>query len=45
MVLGPPDYYPFFGFIPAKPKGIDCEFEVPEEAWMILELPEGALAG
>ncbi|MFC2001344.1 GNAT family N-acetyltransferase [Chloroflexota bacterium] len=45
VVLGHSDYYPRFGFVPAKPKGIDCEFEVPEEAWMILELREGALAG
>jgi putative acetyltransferase len=45
VVLGHPDYYPRFGFIPAKPKGIDCEFQVPDEAWMILELKEGALAG
>ena len=45
VVLGHPDYYPRFGFVPAKPKGIDCEFEVPEEAWMILELQEGALVG
>jgi len=45
VVLGHPDYYPRFGFVPAKQKGIDCEFEVPEEAWMILELREGALAG
>jgi len=45
VVIGHPDYYPRFGFVPAKPKGIDCEFEAPEEAWMILELREGALAG
>ena len=45
VVVGHPDYYPRFGFTPAKPKGISCEFEVPEEAWMILELREGALAG
>ena len=45
VVLGHPDYYPRFGFVLAKPKGIACEFEVPEEAWMILELREGALAG
>jgi len=45
VVLGHPDYYPRFGFVPAKPKGIGCEFEVPEGAWMILELQEGALAG
>ena len=45
VVLGHPDYYPRFGFIPAKPKGIDCEFEAPNEVWMVLELREGALAG
>jgi putative acetyltransferase len=45
VVVGHPDYYPRFGFVLAGPKGIDCEFEVPEEAWMILELREGALAG
>jgi len=45
VVLGHPDYYPRFGFVPARPKGIDCEFEVPAEAWMVLELREGALAG
>ena len=45
VVLGHPDYYPRFGFVPGKPMGIDCEFEAPDEAWMILELREGALAG
>ncbi len=45
VVLGHPDYYPRFGFVPAKPRGIDCEFEVPDEAWMLLELRQGALAG
>ncbi len=45
VVVGHPDYYPRFGFVPAKTKGIYCEFEVPDEAWMILELREGALAG
>ncbi|MFC1847296.1 GNAT family N-acetyltransferase [Chloroflexota bacterium] len=45
VILGHPEYYPRFGFVPAMPKGIGCEFEVPEEAWMILELHEGALGG
>jgi len=45
FLVGHPDYYPRFGFVPAKPKGVDCEFEVPEDAWMILELRKGALAG
>src|SRR4030042_383611 len=42
VVLGHADYYPRFGFVMAKPKGIDCEFKVPDEAWMILELRKGA---
>ncbi|MFH1639447.1 MAG: N-acetyltransferase [Chloroflexota bacterium] len=45
VVLGHPAYYPRFGFVPAKPRGIDCEFEVPDEAWMMLELQQGTLAG
>ena len=45
VVLGHSDYYPRFGFIPAKPRGIACEFEVPDEAWMVLELRENALTG
>ena len=45
VLVGHPDYYPRFGFVPARPKGIECEFEAPDEAWMILELREGALAG
>lgn len=44
VLVGHPDYYTRFGFFPAKSKGIACEFEVPDEAWMILELREGALA-
>ena len=45
VVVGHPNYYPRFGFVPANPKGIECEFEAPHEAWMIKELKEGALAG
>ena len=45
VLVGHPTYYPRFGFVPAKPKGISCEFEAPEEAFMVLELREGALAG
>lgn len=45
VVLGHCDYYPRFGFLPAKPEGINCEFELPDEAWMVLELRQGAIAG
>ncbi len=45
VVLGHPEYYPRFGFVPSKPLGIRYEAEVPEEAFMVLELRQGALAG
>jgi putative acetyltransferase len=45
VLAGHPEYYPRFGFVRAKSKGIDCEVEVPDEAWMIIELREGALSG
>lgn len=45
VVLGNPQYYSRFGFIPAKAKGLKCEYPVPDEAFMVLELTEGILAG
>ena len=45
VVVGHANYYPRFGFAPANAKGIECEFEAPDEAWMITELKQGALAG
>ena len=44
VVVGHPDYYPRFGFVQAKANGLECEFEVPDEAWMALELRGCALA-
>ena len=45
VVLGHPEYYPRFGFVPAKEKGLRCEYQVPDEVFMAVELREGALAG
>ena len=45
VVLGHPEYYPRFGFAPAARWGIGCEYEVPEEAFMVLEIEGGCLAG
>jgi putative acetyltransferase len=45
VVLGHPEFYSRFGFSPAKPHGIRCEFDAPDEAFMVLELRENALAG
>ena len=36
VVLGHPDYYPRFGFEPASGYGIKSEWDVPDEAFMIL---------
>lgn len=43
VVLGHPEYYPRFGFVPAVSKGLACEFPAPPEAFMVLELDAGAL--
>ena len=45
VVLGHPRYYPRFGFSPAKSKGLDCEYPVPDEVFMVAELSPGALRG
>jgi putative acetyltransferase len=44
IVIGHPNYYPRFGFIPARQKGLDTTFPVPDEAFMVLELVPNALA-
>lgn len=43
IVLGHADYYPRFGFKPASLSGIKAPFDVPDEAFMALELEAGAL--
>jgi len=45
IVLGHPDYYPRFGFKPASRWNIYSDSEVPDEAFMALELEENSLAG
>ena len=45
VVLGHPSYYPRFGFVPASAKNIACEYDVPDEAFMLLELTAGYLSG
>ena len=42
IVLGHPEYYPRFGFVPASRFGICSEFEVPDEVFMCIELRSGA---
>ncbi len=43
IVLGHVDFYPRFGFQPASRWGINCPFEVTNEAFMALELVEKEL--
>jgi putative acetyltransferase len=45
VVLGHPEYYPRFGFSAELARNLACPFPVPPEAWMALELVDGALAG
>ena len=45
VVLGHPEYYPCFGFSPSVGFGMGCEYEVPEEVFMVMELQPGYLRG
>jgi putative acetyltransferase len=38
VVVGHADYYPRFGFMPASNYGITCEWEVPDDVFMVLVL-------
>jgi putative acetyltransferase len=45
VVLGHAEYYPRFGFSPAARFGLACEYDVPEDVFMALELEPGFLSG
>jgi putative acetyltransferase len=45
VVVGHPHYYPRFGFEPARPRGLEAPFPVPDEAFLVLELMPGVLQG
>jgi putative acetyltransferase len=45
IVLGHTDYYPRFGFVPASRHDIRCEFDAPDEAFMILVLNQSEMEG
>jgi putative acetyltransferase len=38
IVLGHPEYYPRFGFVPASRQGIKSEWDMPDNAFMVLLL-------
>lgn len=43
IVLGHPEFYPKAGFVRASGFGILCEYQVPDEAFMALELVPGRI--
>jgi putative acetyltransferase len=43
VVLGAPGYYRRFGFQSAKEQGLRCEYDESDEAFMVLEVVQGAL--
>jgi putative acetyltransferase len=43
VVLGHPNYYPRFGFVPSVNYGIKSEYEVADDVFMIIELVPGSL--
>jgi putative acetyltransferase len=45
ILVGHPDYYPRFGFSPAKEKGLKLPFDAPDEAFMVFEIVPHALEG
>ena len=45
IVVGHAEYYPRFGFRPAGKYGIKCEWDVPEEVFMVLMLDAAKMQG
>jgi putative acetyltransferase len=45
LVVGHADYYPRFGFRPGSEHGIKCEWDVPDELFMLLVLDEAKMVG
>ena len=45
VVVGHPEYYPRFGFLPAGRHALRCEYDVPAEVFMVAELEAGSLNG
>ncbi|MGD8190745.1 GNAT family N-acetyltransferase [Brevibacillus ginsengisoli] len=44
VVLGHPNFYPKFGFVPSRLKGIEPPLPVPDEVFMVIELQENSWA-
>lgn len=44
IVLGHPEYYPRFGFVPAAPHGFHCKWEVPPGVYRVALLDAARVA-
>ena len=44
VVLGHAEYYPRFGFKPASGFGVRSEYDVPDDAFMLLEFEAGTVS-
>lgn len=38
VVAGHPYYYPRFGLVSARSKGLHCEYKIPDHVFMVVEL-------
>jgi len=45
IVVGHADYYPRFGFRPASTHGIKCEWDIPDDVFMLLVLDQAKMEG
>ena len=45
VVVGHADYYPRFGFRPASEHGIKCQWDVPDDVFMLLVLDQAKMEG
>jgi putative acetyltransferase len=45
IVVGHPEYYPRFGFRPASKYGIKCEWDVPDDVFMVRILNQAKMQG
>jgi len=43
VLVGHPEYYPRFGFVPARTQGFSLPLDAPDEAFMVAELIPGQL--
>ena len=45
VVVGHATYYPRFGFVPGSRFGLGCEYDVPDDVFLVRELHDGSLRG